>query len=298
MVNLTFCSSGLLETHQQMVISAFNIPLSVTAFLGNLLIIVALQKPSSLHPPSKLLLGCLVLTDLCVGLIIQPLFVTFLNSSENLRRCYYVHRIFSTTGIIFCGVSLITLTAISVDRLFALKLGIRYRRVVTLRRVRCLVAALWFYQVSISTTFYINEDFFLIAICAEGVLCVITLTCCYCKIYLTLRQHHARVQEHAHQGQLNGGGIGINLARVRYKRTVSSALWLQIMVLVCYLPLGLTAALVVITGLLTPSLYLALYISFSLVLFNSSLKLVVYCWKMKEVRQAVKETIRGFLCLS
>ena len=297
MVNLTFCSSGLLETHQQMAISAFNIPLSVTAFLGNLLIIVALQKPSSLHPPSKLLLGCLAFTDLSVGLIIQPLFVIFLNSSENLRRCYYVYRIFSTTGIIFCGVSLMTLTAISVDRLFALKLGIRYRRVVTLRRVRCLVAALWFYQVSISTTFYINEDFFVTAICAEGVLCVITLTCCYCKIYLTLRQHHVQVQEHAHQGQLNGGGpTGINLAR--YKKTVSSALWVQTLYLISFIPFGLTVAAYAVTGPLTPSLYLTMFVPFSFVFLNSSLNPFLYCWKMREVRQAVKDTIRGFWCSS
>ena len=290
MVNLTFCSSGLLETHQQMAISAFNIPLSVTAFLGNLLIIVALQKPSSLHPPSKLLLGCLAFTDLSVGLIIQPLFVIFLNSSENLRRCYYVHRIFSTTGIIFCGVSLITLTAISVDRLFALKLGIRYRQVMTLRRVRFLVAALWFYQVSISTTFYLNEDFFVTAICAAGVLCVITLTCCYCKIYLTLRQHHVQVQEHAHQGQLNGGGIAINLAR--YKKTVSSALWVQTIFCLSFMPWGLATAVVVTTGLYTPSLYLVVCLTFSLTMLNSSLNPFLYCWKMREVRQAVKTLTR------
>ena len=296
MVNLTICLSGLIETQQQLVILALNIPLSVIAFLGNLLIIIALQKPSSLHPPSKLLLGCLVLTDLCVGLIIQPLFVTFMNPSENLRLCYYVHRIFSTTGIIFCGVSLMTLTAISVDRLFALKLGIRYRQVVTLRRVRFLVAALWFYQVSISTTFYINEDFFLIAVCAEGVLCVITLTCCYCKIYLTLRQHHVQVQEHAHQGQLNGGGIAINLAR--YKKTVSSALWVQTLYLISFIPFGLTVAAYAVTGPLTPSLYLTLYVQFSFVFLNSSLNPFLYCWKMKKVRQAVKDTIRGFRCSS
>ena len=127
-------------------------------------------------------------------------------------------------------------------------------------------------------------------------MCVIISTCCYSKIYFILRQQQYQVQDHVHQGQLNGGGTGINLAR--YKRTVSSALWVQMMLLVCYLPMGLTAALVVITGLLTPSLYLAVYISFSFVLLNSSLNLVLYCWKMKEVRQAVKETIRGLWCSS
>ena len=49
-------------------ISILNSILSLTAFLGNSLILIALHKESSLHPPSKLLLRCLATTDLCVGL--------------------------------------------------------------------------------------------------------------------------------------------------------------------------------------------------------------------------------------
>jgi len=58
-----------LDVDQRIIISAFTIPHSITAFLGNVLIIIALQKPSSLHPSSKLLFGCLAVTDLGVGLI-------------------------------------------------------------------------------------------------------------------------------------------------------------------------------------------------------------------------------------
>lgn len=50
----------------------FSFPLSIIAFVGNILIIVALQKVSSLYPPSKHLLGCLASTDLGVGLIHIP----------------------------------------------------------------------------------------------------------------------------------------------------------------------------------------------------------------------------------
>ena len=42
-------------------------------------------------------------------------------------------------GWLLCGVSGSTSTAISVDRLIALLLGLRYRHVVTLRRVRVVV---------------------------------------------------------------------------------------------------------------------------------------------------------------
>ena len=296
MVNSTICSSVLIETQQQIVLSALNIPLSVTAFLANLLIIVALQKPSSLHSPSKLLLGCLASTDLCVGLIIQPLFVTFLMSSENSKRCYYVQLVLITTSAIFCGVSVFTLTAISVDRLLAVMLGLRYRQGVTLRRVWVLVVSLWVYHVSISAISFFNDFIFVTCICIEGILCIIISTCCYFKIYLTLRHHQAQVQDQVHEGQLNGVGTGINTAR--YKKTVSSALWVQTVFLLSYVPFGFAVAIFVITGLLSPALYLALDVTFSLVLFNASLNPFLYCWKMKEVRQAVKDTIRRFRCSS
>ena len=294
MVNLTICSSSLLETHQQMVISALNIPLSFMAIVGNILIIVALQKPSSFHPPSKLLLGCLTTADLCVGLIMQPLFIILLMSSEHYKRCYYVQLVFLASGATFCLLSLITLTSISVDRLLALMLGLRYRQVVTLRRAWVLIVFIWLNNIAILATLFFNHDIFVKLIGIELMLCVIISTCCYSKIYLRLRQHQAQVQDHVHQGQLNGGGIGINIAR--YKKTVSSALWVQTVCLVCYVPFGLTEAAFVITGLVTPSLYLAMFVTFLIVLLNSSLNPFLYCWKMKEVRQAVKDTIRGLFC--
>ena len=60
------CSTELPDgLHGQLTfIAVFNAFLSVTAFLGNTLILIALHKESSLHPPSKLLLRCLATTDL------------------------------------------------------------------------------------------------------------------------------------------------------------------------------------------------------------------------------------------
>ena len=59
--------------------SAVNILLSITATLGNSLILVALHKESRLHPPSKLLYRCLATIDLLVGLVGQPLFAYLLD---------------------------------------------------------------------------------------------------------------------------------------------------------------------------------------------------------------------------
>ena len=52
--------------------SAIYVLLTITTTLGNTLILIALHKDSSLHPPSKLLYRCLAMTDLLVGVILQP----------------------------------------------------------------------------------------------------------------------------------------------------------------------------------------------------------------------------------
>ena len=137
------CTTGLYETHQKIFLSALNSTLAITAFVGNLLIIVALQRVSSLHPPSNLLLGCLASTDLCVGLIAQPLHIAFLTSPDHSIRCFYLNTAFNGMAVILGGVSLLTITAISVDRLLALVLGLRYRQVVTLRRTRIFIIISW-----------------------------------------------------------------------------------------------------------------------------------------------------------
>ena len=50
-------------------ILGLNLFLSITASLGNSLILIALHKVSSIHSPTRLFFRCLAVTDLCVGLI-------------------------------------------------------------------------------------------------------------------------------------------------------------------------------------------------------------------------------------
>ena len=124
-------------------IAAVNIVFSITASLGNILILIALRKVTSIHPPTKLLFQCLAITDLGVGLISQPLMATLMLLVDNIDikilNIMFSH-LFSSLSLTFCGVSVFASTALSVDRLFALFLGLRYRHVVTLKRARAVLA--------------------------------------------------------------------------------------------------------------------------------------------------------------
>ena len=277
-------------------ISVLNIFLSVTSFLGNTLILVALHKASSLHPPSKLLFRNLATTDLCVGIIVEPLIITYWMSviNERWKICRYAFTLTFIMGYILTAVSLFTLTAISVDRLLALLLGLRYRQVVTLKRTYLTVFVIWVVSIVGATMYlrhYLITEWY--AYIVTSIL-LTTSTFSYTKIFRTLRHHQIRVQDHVNQGQLSQR-IPPNIAR--YRKTVSSALWVQLTLVVCYLPYCVIEALVT-QRRLTSSIYLASSITVTLAYLNSSLNPILYCWKIKEVRRAVKDTIRRLFCSS
>ena len=93
---------------QSIYLAVVNVILSLTAILGNFLILVTLRKQFSLHPPSKLLYRCLATTDLLVDLISQPLYAIYWISiaNEHWNLCRYTRDAASITGYSLCGVSL------------------------------------------------------------------------------------------------------------------------------------------------------------------------------------------------
>ena len=287
------CSLGL-GTAQKILILTINLPSSIFAIIGNLLIIIALRKVSCIHPPSKLLLSCLACTDLCVGLITHPLFCIFLMAPEHSRVCFFSSLLFFITVSIFCGVSSSTMTAISVDRLLALSLGLRYKQVVTMRRVKALVGTHWVLCPIIMPVLFHSHHIFLGIGSAVFLLGIMISSFCYTKIYRTLRLSQAQVQSQGHQGQQNEEATPLNKAR--YKKTVSTALWVQMASLVCYLPFVLVIGFVSITEHETPSFNFVSWLSTSLMLSNSTINPILYCWRMREMKQAVKHTIRQFCC--
>ena len=219
---------------QLTLISVLNSFLSITAFFGNVLVLVALRKESSLHPPSKILLRNLATTDLCVGLILQPLYAALLLTAvnEHWNVCRYVELVLAITSAFLCLVSLLTLTAISVDRLLALLLGLRYRHVVTLRRAYGTVIAFWVVS-TVSSTIMLFLVSYIRAWCASSVilLCLVTSTYSYTRIFINLHCRQNQLQDQVQQpNQTNQ----LNIAR--YRKAVSTALWLQLTLVACYLP--------------------------------------------------------------
>ena len=284
---------------QLIFLSVLNIFLSITAFLGNTLILVALYKEISLHPPSKLLLQILATTDLCVGIIVEPFHVIYLMSVVNKQWNICRFSVFTVfiTGEKLCLVSLLTMTAVSVERLLAPLLGLRYGQVVTLKRTYVTVIVFWTVSIFGCIPYLWNES--LVIICSYIyiilTLCFLISIYSYTRIFLRLRHHQTQVQDNV-TGQPNQT-TALNIAR--YKKAASSALWLQLTLVVCYLPyiVVLPFAFRENRGKVSFGFLLfAFRFALNLVYFNSSLNPILYCWKIREVKQAVKDTVRQVFC--
>ena len=267
-----------------------NVFLSVIALIGNLLILVALRKVTSINPPTKLLFQCLAATDLCVGLIEQPLYVaTMLRDFASPTASYYLIKVNVALSFILCGVSIMTAATISVDRLLALILGLSYKLTVTVKRVRKVVIIVWLGSFLVGFSHWIGLGF--IAYCTSLVVTLFsffTTLFSFIKIVLKLRQQQAQVQQRVEQEQVNGGEIPLNLAR--YKKMVHSVAWLQMALIVCYMPIICLLLFAIVTQRFGK---VYLYRSAITVVFlNSSINPILYCWRIGEVKKDVKNILK------
>ena len=173
---------------------ALNIFLSIATSLSNILILIALCKASSLHPPTKLLFRCLAVTDLCVGLVTHPALSAFVmlylshTREINASVFYFPDRAANASGFVFCEASIMVSTAISVDRLLDFSLccwGLRYRHVATLWRVRAVLISLWLAAISMTLLGYFwRFRFAIFVFLVIGLLSLAILIFSYINIFL------------------------------------------------------------------------------------------------------------------
>ena len=271
-------------------LTPFNISFAVVALLGNSLITVSLQRVSSFHPSTRLLLRCLAVTDLCVALITQPIHVSSLFkgiSGINLAMFDVARKISYVFTFLLCEVSIFTSTALSIDRFLALHLGLSYRTIVTLKRVCFVLICFCVLGISNGLMFItLGKEIALIVSVVLSVLSVFVSIFSYKKIFFSLRQRQVGVQVR------RGGGRMTALNIAKYKETVSSVQVVQLAFLACFLPVIVVASL----EAFGKGNKIAWNLNVSLLFFNSALNPILYTWKIKAMRQAVKDTMRRIQC--
>ena len=170
---------------------------------------------------------------------------------------------------------------------------LRYRQVVTLKRTCIVVAISWIKSTFVAALYPVDFRITISYGCIVIPLCVIVSFVSYTRIFWALRHRSNEVQDLVQHRNSQTNPLNI----VRYRKAVNGSLSVQLVLLVCYSPLAVVEIPVVTNKAPSSSYLLAWVTTGTLVFFNSSLNPILYCWKINEVRQAVKQIIRqAFYC--
>ena len=194
---------------------------------------------------------------------------------EEWSLCRYAFDACFITAHTLRSVSLFTLTAISMDRLLALLLGLRYTRIVTLKRTFMIVATFWVVS-GIGGFSYISDH--LVASWYDNIVifcCLVISIACYTKIFRALSHHHIQVQDHVQQQPSQPNAL--NMAR--YRKAVYSALWVQLALVVCYVSYGIVVIVDTYSEPYSSHFLVSRGITAVLICFNSTLNPFLYCWR-------------------
>ena len=274
-----------------------NTILSFTAIVLNIITIQALRKTSSLPKTLKTLLLSLAISDVGVGLVVQPLYAASLamkieQNTNNIafhtvkKACLIQSKLFGFAS--YFGVVLLT-----VDRFLAIHLHLRYQQLVTYKRVVAVVMSVWLLSALISFLSSIMAQVALsIVLGTILVVCVIITGILYCKIYAAVR-HHTN-QMHALQVQQVAQNEDMENA-ARQRKTALATFYVYVVFLACYLPIS-GVRFAEINGETALLSHLE-YFTLTLVFLNSSLNPLIYCWKMRYIRQTVMEILRNILAI-
>ena len=275
---------------------AVNIPLAITSIIGNLLVLHAVWKTPTLRLPSMVLLCGLALSDLAVGAVVEPLFITYnlihlYSQSERLKRLSM--SVYNVFGFSLCGISLCTVTAVSVDRLVAIQKPLHYPSIITIPRVRRVLVAVWIFCVALVSAQFLHETIQLVSAGVVVCFCVFISAFSHVKIYQIVRHHQHRIQMQLQAVEVNAPNTGNVNNMAGLKKSALNALIVLLVLIACYFPY----IMVDVVSLVYPiNLFLGSSLASTVAFINSALNPFLYCWRIYEIREVVKQTCHKLVC--
>ena len=296
-----YCSQMLdtflkLVHHSRSSILAFcvsHFTFSLVATLGNLLVIRALIKASTIPANVRKMFISLAFSDLAVGLlpqlmdaIIYAVVWKMASRGENLAfLCPTVLSVLSYFVYSLIAASFLNVNVIAGDRLLAVSLHLRYQELVTARRLTTVLVSVWI----ISCVFPILYILFpkeiemvtgIIAIIGYALAIVV-----YVRIYKVVKYHQNQIYS---QNQLQNAQTR---EAHRQRKSAYNSLFVSVVFLACYFPF-FPCTILYETNTSEISFLVAQVASVFLICLNSSLNPIVYCWRYREIREIVKSTVK------
>ena len=273
------------------IISVLNALLIPICIAGNVLVLAAVWRNPSLRTPSTILLCSLAVSDLFVGFLVLPVNIaialTPLSRSSSYLRLSQAGTFFI---IQLCGVSLETMTAISVDRYLALRYHLRYPNLMTSKRAMYVAATVWCKNFILSLLSIWKNNAILLVVVVFVALCLFTSSITYNAIYRIVRHHQHQI--HAQQQAVQSMNAEQNL-KIQAKKRAANTFIYYICLVLCYFP---EAVSFLIWMTYKEHWNIRWRFADTILFMNSAINPFLYFWRNREVREAVLKIVRKRLC--
>ena len=154
---------------------------SLSAILGNSVMLYVFLKTRTLQTPSNMLLGSLCITDLIVGLIVQPLGIVRRIIEANKQHNCPVRIVYACFGFLCSGASFLNVGLISVDRCLALHMPFRYMRIASNSRHLIIISLVWLFWAVFTVLPFCSvlsaSSFFSVVVGVLGINVLVILVC-------------------------------------------------------------------------------------------------------------------------
>ena len=267
--------------------------LSPVAVIGNLMILAVIWKKTFAKTPFHILLSGLAFTDLCTGLIAQPLFATvnlmYIVGKDYDSFTVIVDTIGVSSAIYFVAATVLLTTLMSIERW----LYMSGRSSVTWHRGCLTVITVLIAPIPTVVLRILANDknsygnSMRVTIIATIFACYLTTSFAYFKVYRIIRNHQQQVQ--ANEASQNYAQQAINLAK--YKKSVTTMLFILALLSFCFMPFVVSSAIIVSQQQPRIGTYSADGVSVILVFLSSALNPGLYLLRMNDIRHGVKQLL-------
>ena len=296
-------SSLILQKTASINVVAFLVLDFITAILtiaGNSIFMLTLIKNKVLHTPSNMLLAALCFSDLLVGYVLHPMYLSFFFKLE--VQCIYdfPHRQLAFTVANICiGMSFLFGVIVSLDRYVAICHPYRYHASASCKTHICIAILAGMTLVTVATLSHLIswQSFlarFTIAFLVTGIVLILFS---YHKIYCVIKRHNNSV----HTLGTIGGAVCTEQRREGERRRHEQNRARMIMIiLVCqfvsFFPyVGLMAYLMAMSRFFLETSFefiLDIWVNFFL-LANSLINPIIYCLKCKTIKDSALKLLFG-----
>ena len=264
-----------------------------TALFNLLLVYMIFFKRKVRRRKSNLSIGYLAITDLAVGVVLQPMFVAveLCRIKGRCGKICVLDFMVWFIGTLLCQSSTSHLVIVAWERYVAIKHALQYEIIVTRKKLLWGSIAAWFIPLLVEGLLFFETNPFVSSITffVYIFICFSILAYFYGVIFMESKRHRRQIKANTPHDE-----GGANRSKTQEFRAAKTTSIIISGFAICYLPFIVASAIYLFsfsTSSFNPVILILIsqFWTITFVLFNSLINPIIYGWRKKELKKMVAD---------